>query len=84
MPGRSGCLRCAPGAGPTALRGVDPRIIAALTDNPELLRALMQRATRRGGGGGPLGSGGEGPQEGGEQEDEDEEEDVREVSCRVA
>ncbi|EFN53955.1 hypothetical protein CHLNCDRAFT_136223 [Chlorella variabilis] len=70
--------------GPTALRGVDPRIIAALTDNPELLRALMQRATRRGGGGGPLGSGGEGPQEGGEQEDEDEEEDVREVSCRVA
>ncbi len=29
-------------AGPTVLRGIDPRIIAALTDNPELLRALVQ------------------------------------------
>jgi hypothetical protein len=28
--------------GPTVLRGIDPRIIAALTDNPELLRALVQ------------------------------------------
>lgn len=29
-------------AGPSVLRGIDPRIIAALTDNPELLRALVQ------------------------------------------
>lgn len=32
-------------AGPTVLRGIDPRIIAALTDNPELLRALVQVGT---------------------------------------
>lgn len=71
--------------GPTVLRGIDPRIIAALTDNPELLRALVQRATQR------PGSGGEGGEQGGEDDgvsddddDDDEEGGVREVSCRVA
>ncbi|KAL4428996.1 hypothetical protein ABPG77_006035 [Micractinium sp. CCAP 211/92] len=62
--------------GPTVLRGVDPRIIAALTDNPELLRALVQRATRQQGSGSSEG--------GGEEEEDESEEDVREVSCRVA
>lgn len=67
--------------GPTALRGMDPRLIAALTDNPELLRALMQRATRRPA---AAGSGGEGGSQGEEEEEEEDEEGVQEVSCRVA
>lgn len=39
------------------LRGIDPRIIAALTDNPELLHALVQV---RGGGTQARGGGGQG------------------------
>ena len=33
--------RALPAAGPAVLHSVDSRLIAALTDNPELLRALM-------------------------------------------
>lgn len=29
-------------AGPTVLRGIDPRLLHALADNPDLLRALIQ------------------------------------------
>lgn len=64
-------------AGPTALRGLDSRIIEALTDNPQLLRAMMQRATRR------MSPGGGSEGDGGEEEEEDDDEGG-EVSCRVA
>ncbi|PRW39165.1 WD and tetratricopeptide repeats 1-like [Chlorella sorokiniana] len=70
--------------GPTVLRGIDPRIIAALTDNPELLRALVQRATQRPGSGGEGGERAEGGEDASGSEDEDDEEGgVREQIDRL-
>jgi ribosomal protein L12E/L44/L45/RPP1/RPP2 len=66
------------------LRGMDPRLIAALTDNPELLRALMQRATRRPAAGAAASGSGSDAGSDGEEGEEEEEGGVREVSCRVA
>eukprot|EP00887_Chlorella_sp_A99_P002411 scaffold10.g2411.t1 len=67
--------------GPTVIRGIDPRILAALTDNPQLLHALVAQATRGAGRGGE-GEGGSGEE--GEEEDEEDEEGagglVREVT----
>lgn len=79
-------------AGPTVLRGIDPRLLAALSDNPDLLRALIQRATRLGGGGGARGqeeagweATGEGEEDGGESEGSgDEGGRGQQVTCRVA
>lgn len=59
-------------AGPRALRGVDPRLLAALHQNPALLHALLSGA--RGQAAPPSGWGGHGEEEGEEQE----------VSCRMA